>query len=203
MKDIDMKESMFASRSISALRPIDTSIRYALRRKSVSLAKRSHCCAKPIKNQTERGGLVIFKLVIDQQQEEQIVATVHKRTQLIAKIEELVSGEGKTDVLTGYDEEDTVFLKPSQVECVFVEEGRTFAVCSDGKRYRLKGRLYELEARLGPEFVRINKSALANWNGIRRFKASIAGAVDIEFKSGYTEYVSRRCFAELKRRFGL
>lgn len=146
---------------------------------------------------------MIFKLVIDQQQEEQIVATVHKRTQLIAKIEELVSGEGKTDVLNGYDEEDTVFLKPSQVECVLVEEGRTFAVCSDGKRYRLKGRLYELEARLGPEFVRINKSALANWNSIRRFKASIAGAVDIEFKSGYTEYVSRRCFAELKRRFGL
>ena len=60
-----------------------------------------------------------------------------------------------------------------------------------------------MEARLGPDFVRINKSALANWKRIRRFKASIAGAVDIEFKSGYTEYVSRRCFSQLKRRFDL
>ncbi|MGM9604918.1 MAG: LytTR family DNA-binding domain-containing protein [Faecousia sp.] len=146
---------------------------------------------------------MIFKLVIDKEKEEQIVATVHRRSALTDEIEALVAGAEQVDELTGYTEEDTVILKPEQIECICVEDGKTFAVYADAVKYRLRGRLYEVEARLGPGFVRINKSALANWKKIRRFKASIAGAVDVEFKSGHVEYVSRRCFAELKRRFDL
>ena len=146
---------------------------------------------------------MIFKLVIDKEQEEQIVATVHGRSALTDRIEALVAGAERTEELTGYTQEDTVILKPEEIECICVEDGKTFAVYADGIKYRLRGRLYEVEARLGPEFVRVNKSVLANWKKIRRFKASIAGAVDVEFKSGHVEYVSRRCFAELKRRYGL
>lgn len=146
---------------------------------------------------------MIFKLIIDREAEEEIVARVHRPSALTEKIQAMVSGAEKPDELTGYTGEDTVILKIPEIECICVEEGRTFAVYSDGVKYRLRGRLYEAEARLGTDFVRINKSALANWKRIRRFKASIAGAVDIEFKSGYVEYVSRRCFAELKRRYDL
>ena len=146
---------------------------------------------------------MIFKLVIDQDKEEEIVATVHRRSALTDEIEALVAGADRVNELTGYTEEDTVILKIGQIECICVEDGKTFAVYADGVKYRLRGRLYEAEAQLGADFVRINKSAIANWNQIRRFKASIAGAVDIEFKSGHVEYVSRRCFAELKRRFDL
>ena len=149
------------------------------------------------------GRSMIFKLIIDSKAQEQVVATVHCRSPLTDELEALVTGANRTDELNGYTDEDVVILKIPEVECVYVEEGRTFAVYSDGTKYRLRGRLYELEDRLGQGFVRINKSALANWSRIRRFKASIAGAVDIEFKSGYTEYVSRRCFSQLKRRFGL
>ncbi len=144
-----------------------------------------------------------FKLVIDQDKEEEIVATVHRRSALTDEIEALVAGAERVNELTGYTEEDTVILKIGQIECICVEDGKTFAVYADGVKYRLRGRLYEAEAQLGADFVRINKSAIANWNRIRRFKASIAGAVDIEFKSGHVEYVSRRCFAELKRRYDL
>ena len=146
---------------------------------------------------------MIFKLVIDKEKEEEILATVHQRSALTDEIEALVTGAERVNELTGYTEEDTVILKKEQIECICVEDGKTFAVYSDGVKYRLRGRLYEAEAQLGSDFVRINKSAIANWNRIRRFKASIAGAVDIEFKSGHVEYVSRRCFAELKRRYNL
>ena len=146
---------------------------------------------------------MIFKLIIDREAEEQIVARVRQRSELTEKIEALVTGAERADELTGYTEEDTAILKIREIECICVEEGKTYAVYSDGVKYRLRGRLYEQEAQLGPDFVRINKSAMANWKNIRRFKASIAGAVDIEFKSGYVEYVSRRCFAELKRRYDL
>ena len=74
----------------------------------------------------------------------------------------MVSGAEQPDELTGYTGEDTVILKIPEIECICVEEGRTFAVYSDGVKYRLRGRLYEAETRLGTDFVRINKSALAN-----------------------------------------
>ena len=51
------------------------------------------------------------------------------------------------------------------------------------------------------KFIRINKSALANEAHLERFTASFNGAVDAVFRSGYREYVSRRCFAEIKRRY--
>lgn len=146
---------------------------------------------------------MIFKLIIDREAEEEILARVHRPSELTEQIQALVTGAEREDELTGYREEDTAILSIQQIECICVEEGKTYAVYSDGVKYRLRGRLYQAEARLGPDFVRINKSALANWKRIRRFKASIAGAVDIEFQSGYVEYVSRRCFAELKRRFDL
>lgn len=146
---------------------------------------------------------MLFKLIIDKEKEESVVATVHEPSALTEEIQALVAGTERRDELTGYTEEDTVILKIEGIECICVEDGRTFAIYEDGVRYRLRGRLYEMEAKLGSEFVRINKSALANWNRIQRFKASIAGAVDVEFKSGHVEYVSRRCFAELKRRFDL
>ena len=67
--------------------------------------------------------------------------------------------------------------------------------------YAVHLRLYELEAMLPASFIRINKSALANEAHLERFTASFNGAVDAVFRSGYREYVSRRCFAEIKRRY--
>ena len=40
-----------------------------------------------------------------------------------------------------------------------------------------------------------------NEKAIERFKADFGGGVSVEFKCGYSDYVSRRCFAEIKRRF--
>ena len=89
----------------------------------------------------------------------------------------------------------------SDIECITVLDGKTYAVACSGERLRLKLRLYELEAMLPASFIRINKSALANEAHLERFTASFNGAVDAVFRSGYREYVSRRCFAEIKRRY--
>ena len=89
------------------------------------------------------------------------------------------------------------------IACITVLEGKTFAIDAKGKQYRLKQRLYELEALLPADFIRINKSALANQRLIERFVANFSGAVDAVFRGGYREYVSRRCFAEIKRRYHL
>ena len=144
-----------------------------------------------------------FKLVIDPTKEEEIVATVHEPTALTEQIQQMVMEYTGTDRIAAYGQEDTVLLKFQQIVCITVHDGKTYAVDISGKQYRLKQRLYELEGLLPPSFIRINKSAIANETHIQKFAANFSGAVDVVFQGGYREYVSRRCFAQIKRRYGL
>lgn len=139
-----------------------------------------------------------FRLIISKEKEEEIVATVHERTALIDEIEALITRQ--TDRIPGYTEDDIKMLSVSDIQCVTVLDGKTYAIDSENRRYRLKQRLYELEGSLPSTFIRINKSALANENALDRFSVTYAGSVDAVFKCGYREYVSRRCFAQIKRR---
>ena len=143
-----------------------------------------------------------FKLIIDKTKDEEVVATVHERSALTDRLEALVMQHTGSDRIAAYTEDDIKILPFSDIECITVLDGKTYAIDVRGKRYRLKQRLYELEAALPSSFIRINKSAIANENRLERFTASFSGAVDAVFKCGYTEYVSRRCFAQIKRRFG-
>ena len=123
-----------------------------------------------------------YKLIIDKDAEEEIVATVHAPSLLTQQIEDLVCGFSGAD-------------------CIIVLDRRVFAIDTGGKRYLLKDRLRDLEAILPTYFIRINKSTLANEHRIQRFHAAFSGGVDAFFLCGYREYVSRRCFAEIKRRY--
>ena len=142
-----------------------------------------------------------FKLIIDKEKDEEIIATVHSRSALTDEIEALILSHTGTDRIPAYTEDDMKMLSFSDMECVTVLDGKTYAIDSANQRYRLKLRLYELEALLPSSFIRINKSTLANENRLDRFAVTYAGSVDAVFKCGYTEYVSRRCFAQIKRRF--
>lgn len=139
-----------------------------------------------------------FRLIIDKEKDEEVVAIVHARSALIDEIESLISKH--TDRIPGYTEDDIKMLSVSEIECVTVLDGKTYAIDSKNRRYRLKQRLYELEVQLPSSFIRINKSTLANEARLDRFTVTYAGSVDAVFKCGYREYVSRRCFAQIKRR---
>lgn len=142
-----------------------------------------------------------FKLIIDKEQEETVVATVHQRSTLTDQMEELVLAHGKADRITAYTEDDIRILKFAEIECITVLDGKTTAIDQRGNHYRLKQRLYELEPVLPTYFIRINKSSFANENRLKEFAAAFSGAVDAVFRCGYREYVSRRCFAAIKRRY--
>ena len=142
-----------------------------------------------------------FRLILDKSKEEEITATVHERSPLTDRIEALVLQYTGSDRIAAYTEDDMTMLLFEDIDCITILDGRTCAIDKNGERYRLKQRLYEVEELLPSCFIRINKSALANENRLERFTASFSGAVDAVFKCGYTEYVSRRCFTEIKRRF--
>ena len=142
-----------------------------------------------------------FKLIIDQAAQEEIIVTAHQRSALTDQIEALVSGWNLQDRLPVYWEDDMILLPFSQMECITIIDGKTYAIDIKNKKYRLKQRLYELEALLPSYFIRINKSSFANENRLERFAANFNGSVDAVFKCGYRDYVSRRCFSVIKRRY--
>ncbi len=146
---------------------------------------------------------MIFRLFINKDCEEAVTAMVHERTPLVDEIERLVIQDGISDKIMGYDENEIVMLAVCDIDCFYVESNKTYAHCIDNKSYLIKKRLYELENMITGDFVKINKSALANWAQVFKLQVQFSGAVDVIFKSGYRDCISRRCFADLKRRYGL
>jgi DNA-binding LytR/AlgR family response regulator len=140
-----------------------------------------------------------FRLIIDKEKDEEVLVTAKERSPLIDEIEGLISKY--TDRIPGYMGNEIKMLSVSDIECITVLDGKTYAIDGNNRQYRLRHRLYELEATLPDSFIRINKSALANEKHLDRFAVTYAGSVDAVFKCGYREYVSRRCFAQIKRRF--
>ena len=142
-----------------------------------------------------------YKLIIDKEAEEEVAVTVHAPSALTEEIENLVYAFSGTDFLLGQKEDEIRRLSFAEIECVTVLDRRVLAITEDGRRYALKERLRELEDTLPSYFIRINKSTLANEHRIERFDAVFSGGVDAVFRCGWREYVSRRCFAEIRRRY--
>ena len=141
-----------------------------------------------------------FKLIIDKDAEEEIIAVVHETSALTDQIEDLVRAYTGNYKITVYNEDEMKQLCFSDIECITVIDRKIFAIDGTGEKYRINQRLCDLEQILPSYFIRINKSTIANENRILRFGTAYTGAVDAIFKCGYKEYVSRRCFAEIKRR---
>ncbi|MBR6530775.1 MAG: LytTR family transcriptional regulator [Clostridia bacterium] len=143
-----------------------------------------------------------FTLIVDETREEEVQMFVHRESPLSSAVESLVTGKTPADKLVAVGEDGELLLLPfDEVECIFVLDTKTFAHTTEGKRFRLKSRLYEIEAKLPPYFLRINKSCIANEHHLRAFHPTFSGGVDAVFASGFSDYVSRRAFSDIKRRY--
>ena len=140
-----------------------------------------------------------FQLIIDEESEELITVRVKKENDLIAKIETLVKEYAGESKIVGFTEDETIILELQEIECVTVIDNKVWAITENGN-FLIKNRLYEVEKILPSSFIKINKSSVANINKIKKFISTYSGAVNIQFKSGYTDYISRRCLPLVKRR---
>ena len=142
-----------------------------------------------------------YRLIIDKNAEEEIIAVVHGPSSLTQQIEDLVRSYSGADHLMGYGEDEMRRLALEEIECITILDRKVIAIDTHGSRYRIQDRLRDLETELPSYFIRINKSTLANKHRILRFDAAFSGGVDAVFQCGYRDYVSRRCFAEIRRRY--
>ena len=142
-----------------------------------------------------------YKLIIDKESEEEVIVIAHSPSSLTQQIENLVCSYSGTDCIMGYREDEMRRLAFSEIECITILERKVMAIDTAGNQYRIQDRLRDLEDILPSYFIRINKSTLANEHRIMRFDAAFSGGVDAVFQCGWREYVSRRCFSEIRRRY--
>ena len=142
-----------------------------------------------------------YKLIIDKDAEEEIIAIVHSPSALTQQIEDLVRSASGPDSILGSREDGLRRLAFSDIECITILDRKVIAIDANGSHYRLQERLRDLEEILPSYFIRINKSTLANEQRIARFDAAFSGGVDAVFRCGHRDYVSRRCFAQIRRRY--
>lgn len=140
------------------------------------------------------------KVFIDKKHEEEVLIYAHEETPLVTAIRQLA--EEDAFVLTGSNEQETVRLRPAEVHCFITENNKVYALTATQK-WQLKCRLYQVEAQLSEQFVKVNQSCIANVRAIERFDAAFSGALRVRFKNGYSDFVSRRCLKNVKERLGL
>ena len=142
-----------------------------------------------------------YKLIIDKDAEESVTVIARAPSALTQQIEDLIHSYSGEAFLMGYREDVMQKLPFDRIECVTVLDRKVIAIDTQGNHHRIQDRLRDLEDILPSYFIRINKSALANEHRIARFDAVFSGGVDAVFQSGYREYVSRRCFGAIRRRY--
>lgn len=141
-----------------------------------------------------------YKLIIDETKDEELIITCHHKREVFDQIEQLITNMDAQ--LIGYENEDIVILNYGDVVCFVSDNNKVFALVGKHK-YLIKKRLYQIEEQLDLNYVRINQSCIANIKQISKFSASFNGFLQVHFKNGYSDYVSRRELKNVKERIGI
>lgn len=90
-------------------------------------------------------------------------------------------------------------LEKDEIESFYTEDKKVYAR-KDGKKYRVKSKMYELEETLeGTDFVRISNSEIANFKKVECLELNALSTICLKFKSGEMTYVSRRYIPKIKK----
>lgn len=141
-----------------------------------------------------------YTITVDESREEEVLIFVHRKTAFVEELEQLLQKEQPQ--LLGFREGECVILSPHEVYCFTVENGKVYAL-TESEKFALRLRLYQVEEKVGGAFVKINQSCLANLKKVKKFDASLGGTLQVVFKNGYVDYVSRRNLKQVKERLGM
>ena len=137
-----------------------------------------------------------IKIYIDKEHDEEVIIYAHEKTELVDKIERLVNGDGN---IVAKRDRVSYNLDLSDIVCFTAENNKVYA--NTGKEaFEVEEKIYEIEESLPDNFLKINKSCIANIDKIKSFDATITGTLAVNFKNGYRDYVSRRRMKHVKER---
>ena len=103
-----------------------------------------------------------------------------------------------TAAVTYYRQGKEFFFSPHQILFYEASDDSTYAH-TPAHTYRVRFRLYELEALLPPEFLRVSKSAIVNTSHILSFATTVGTTGVVEFFHSHKRlHISRRYIKALR-----
>ncbi len=134
--------------------------------------------------------------------EPRVVILTDRLTEEVSALVKRLS-EDAPQAVAGFREDQVRLLDQGDIIRVYAADGKVFAVTAEGE-WRLRLRLYELEARLDRRrFVRISNSELVNLGWVRGFDLSLSGTFRVSLSNGTATYVSRRYIKKIKQLLGM
>lgn len=143
-----------------------------------------------------------MKLIIDINEKYGETSITIQASEWTDELEEIVKviNNNKQQRLFGLDADQTVLLNPSEIDYVYAESRKIYAVVKD-RKLELRMKLYEVEELLIPHFfMRFSKSVIGNLNQIERFDLSFNGNLCVYFYSGNKEYITRKYVNPIKEK---
>jgi DNA-binding LytR/AlgR family response regulator len=141
-----------------------------------------------------------FTIHIDTEREEELILYARENRPVFAEIQRLLAGNDSP--LLGYQQEQILVLNPEEIACFISQDDRVYALVGQ-HRYLVKKRLYQLSEIVGRDYIKINQGCIANIGQIEKFRASFGGSLEVIFRNGYRDFVSRRELKAVKERMGI
>ncbi|MFA9381539.1 MAG: LytTR family DNA-binding domain-containing protein [Acetanaerobacterium sp.] len=121
------------------------------------------------------------------------------------EVNELLKRLSDTQVqaIAGFRNNSLEILEPDQIVRICTENQKVYAQ-TEGAKYLVKLRLYELEERLNKTvFVRISNSEIINLKKVVNMDLSYSGTICVKLLGHITTFVSRRYIAKIKQVLGI
>ena len=141
-----------------------------------------------------------YKLIIDPSLEEELIIIANKEKAIFKEIEKMILSEQQQ--IVGYLNDEIIILNKDEICCFISENNKVYALLNNNK-YLIKKRLYQIDESIGKNYIKINQSCIANISQIKKFVATFDGSLQVIFKNGYKDYISRRELKNVKERLGI
>lgn len=110
--------------------------------------------------------------------------------------------ETEESIITAKEEERLAVLRPGEIYMLRAENKEVVIYC-ETKKYTTGRKLYELEAMLGRDFMRISKSTIVNLKKIDSVEPAFNAMMYLILKNGCRDYITRTYLPEFKKYLGI
>lgn len=131
----------------------------------------------------------------------EIIIKAPEMTEEVKSITDSIMGmSNSAKQIIGTKDNRIYLLTMDEIMSFYSEERNNYCKTQNGI-FKIKEKLYELEEKLTKgNYVRISNSCIINLKYVDSFDTSIIGTIEVIFKDGTKEYVSRRRVKDVMKR---
>lgn len=123
-------------------------------------------------------------------------------TDNVTKAISILESDESNDMIAVKNGSDIAFLEFDEI-FMFRVEDKQVKVFTQDREYLIKKPLYQVEEKLGGDFVRISKTTIINLRKIERVAPSLRGMMFVELKNGLKDNISRKYLPDFKNALDL